>query len=147
MEQDIAHWSSLKPPLSPSPGEVEIYKANLLPGKTLLLGQTPALIDLCDIALDSHPFHPMHEKVVAGDWEMLLTSGMIFDNIIGDGVINLAQWKLLNIVSNCCDRFISRVFTKKQVGMKYATFFPVLFPRNPRVEGENEECPILIWDF
>jgi hypothetical protein len=51
LQQDN-HWTTAPYPLRPCDEEVEIYKSHLLSGKTLLLGCTPALLPLCDEALD-----------------------------------------------------------------------------------------------
>ena len=129
--------------MKPCTEEVEVYKSNLLNGKTLLLGCTTQLIDLCDEALDIKPRYS-HPKIKQGDWYNI--SGF-YDNIITDGALNLTGPSLIDAVRPHCRQFVSRVFSRKFSYMKYATYFYSEFPNAIKVAEVNESCPIFIWKF
>lgn len=143
MLNDSEHFNSLKPPLAPNDDEVEIYKS-YIEGKTLLLGYTKELIDLCDNAFDLNP--PLNSKVVKQDW---FTIDEHYNTIIGDGVLNLVSGDLVEYLSKYCDQLIIRFFTEKIDGMKYATNFrnntPFLLP--DKIIETQPKCKILIWKF
>ncbi len=138
-----SHWTNPPYPLKPCDAEVLEYKKYLIPGTTLLLGSTPQLIDLCDVALDIKP-RISHHKIVQGDWYKL---DKFYDNIITDGALNLTGPSLIDIVRPNCKQFISRTFSKKFSYMKYATYFYTEFPNATKVAEINESCPIFIWKF
>ena len=137
------HWRNLPYPLKPCDEEVNEYKKHLLDGRTLLLGSTYQLLDLCDAAIDLNPRYS-HPKLSKGDWYNL--SGF-YDNIIADGSINLSGPSLIEAVKPHCKRFVSRVFSRKLPNMKYAELFYSEFPNAIKVAEINESCPIFIWTF
>ena len=68
-----------------------------------------------------------------------------FDVIIGDGVLNLEGLQLVDKMLKLSNKFISRVFMKKQIGMKYATFFPSTFPNSKLIIPTQQDICIVIW--
>lgn len=143
MLNDVEHFNSLKPPLAPNDNEVEIYKS-YIEGKTILLGYTKQLIDLCDLAFDLNP--PINSKVVKKDW---FTIDEHYNTIIGDGVLNLVSGDLVEYLSKHCDQLIIRFFTEKIDGMKYATNFRdnTAFLLPDKIIDTQPKCKILIWKF
>lgn len=137
------HWINLPYPLRPNPAEVEIFRENLLPGKTLLLGSTKDLLPLCDVAVDLDPKYE-DSKLIYGDWYNI--SGD-YENIIADGSLNWGAEELLPIIEKHCKRFICRVFSEKLPGMKYATHFYSEFEGAEKIAEINKLCPIFIWKF
>ena len=138
-----SHWTNPPYPLKPSDAEVEIYKENLIAGRTLLLGSTIQLLDICDAALDISPRYK-HPKIIQGDWYAITG---YYENIIADGSLNLCGTSLIDAVKPHCSVFISRVFSKKFSYMKYATHFYSEFPNATKLAEINESCPIFIWKF
>ena len=53
---DKAYWGTVEHPLAPSAGDVEVYRRNLRPGSTLLLGCTRRLIELSTDQMDADPW-------------------------------------------------------------------------------------------
>lgn len=137
------HWINAPYPLKPSDAEIKIYQKHLLKGTTLLLGSTVPLLPLCDEAIDLTP-RANHPKIIKGDWNKI---EKFYDNIIGDGVLNLEGEKFIEKLRPKCRRFISRVFSRKFSYMKYATHFYRDFPNATKVAEINESCPIFIWKF
>jgi hypothetical protein len=137
------HWTAAPYPLRPCTEEVEIYKNNLLSGKTLLLGCTTPLLDICDEAIDL-VVRVQNPKIRQGDWYNI--SGF-YDNIITDGAINLTGPSLIDAVKPHCKQLISRVFSRKFSYMKYAKLFYTEFPNATKIAEINESCPIFIWKF
>lgn len=145
---DLEHWHSLKPPLSPNPLEILLFEQNLKPeGSVCLLGMTKELVSLCDQAVDLRPL-TIDKPTIKEDWAALTPEQVgSVKTVIGDGVINLAGMSLVGSVSQWSDRFICRVFLKKLPGMKYATFFPNEFPGASKVIPTQDGVAIVIWDF
>jgi hypothetical protein len=137
------HWINAPYPLKPNDTEVKMYQQHLLTGTTLLLGSTVPLLPLCDEAIDLTP-RIQDPKIIKGDWNNI---EKFYDNIIGDGVLNLEGEKIIENLRPKCHRFISRVFSRKFSYMKYATFFYKDFHNATKIAEINESCPIFIWKF
>ena len=140
---DSQHWHSMLPPLSPDDKDIAIYKqaiGDLSP--VYLLGMTKQLVELCDVAVDLFPIE-IGKPTIQSNWlDLDVRAGAV----IGDGVINLAGFDLIDHMLSISERFICRVFMAKQPGMKYATFFPTEFPHNPTIISTQKDIAILIWD-
>lgn len=121
---DKEYWRTLqRHPLSPNDSDVETYRGMMVPGSTLLLGCTHLLIPLSDCQLDIDPWYRGPNTVV-GDWRNNETR---FDNIIGDGVLNLEKSLcegVLRMCSSYCEALVVRCFNRKLEGMVIATNFP-----------------------
>lgn len=140
---DTDHWQNCKPPLSPNEKEIALYR-ELVRGKSpvCLLGMTKGLVPLCDLAVDLTPIN-VGIPTLQSDWNDL--SGR-FGAVIGDGVLNLAGMGLIEKMLKISDRFVARVFMKKQPGMKYATFFPVEFPGCKSITITQDDIAMVVWE-
>ncbi len=148
MSYDKNHWLSLAPPLAPSDADVEVYKNLLGPGRVLLLGSTPKLLPLSDRALDLEPLYA-DPKIARGDWR---ENEDFFDNIIGDGVLNLEKTLCDGILEMCRRRskvLLSRTFRRRLDAMRYASHFPRGddFPIRPAELIERNEYIFYKWLF
>lgn len=89
MLKQFDQWGS---PLRPCADDVEMFKKELRKGdRVLLLGMTPELIDLADLAVDNNP-HAVKlggSKAVLADWGDLPFEGE-FDAVIGDGCLTVS---------------------------------------------------------
>ena len=72
-----------------------MYQQHLLTGTTLLLGSTVPLLPLCDEAIDLTP-RIQDPKIIKGDWNNI---EKFYDNIIGDGILNLEGEKMIDTQS------------------------------------------------
>ena len=150
MSVDRSYWSQVHPhPLAPNQADVSVYEQLLAGSQTiLLLGNTPALMDLCTAALDSDPFID-DPKVIAGDWR---ENTERFDAIIGDGVLNftsdLAE-DVLAMAQGHCKLFVARSFSRKLDIMRIADNFPRAdhFSIRPSEVIERDEYNFFIWRF
>lgn len=150
MSVDRSYWSQVHPhPLAPDAADVAVYRGLLAEAKTvLLLGNTPALMDLCTTALDADPFLD-DPKVITGDWR---DNTELFDAVIGDGVLNftpdLAE-DILNMAQQHCTVFIARSFTRKLDIMRIADHFPGSedFFICPSEVIERDKYNFFIWRF
>lgn len=119
---DKAYWGTVEHPLAPSAGDVEVYRRNLRPGSTLLLGCTRRLIELSTDQMDADPWCETPAMIV-GEWT---SNTRRYTNIIGDGVLNFSK-QLCDGVLDMCSRhaevLIARSFTRKLDGMRVATYF------------------------
>lgn len=146
---DKEYWNSDLPvPLSPSNGDVEIFKSNLISGTTLMLGCTKKLIEISSNQLDLDPWYNS-TTIIIGDWRDNTT---YFDNIITDGGLSFTQElgdKIVEMASKNCKRFIARTFTKKLPIMRVADWFPKQedFKIEPNRVIEFENYSFYIWDF
>ncbi len=152
MQNDVLHFSTLMPPLSPNEYEVKIYKQFTKPYKNiLLLGYTKELLPFCTQAIDINP--PLYdhiirslyqEKISKGDWFHITGK---YDCIIADGVLNLVGGSLMDHLKTLSDNIMIRFFTKKLPHMKYATIFAdtlnVLIPNE--IIYTQEGCVMLMW--
>ena len=143
------YWSNLTPPLAPSQDDVAFYKQQLLEGSTLLLGVTPQLFDLADVALDIDPF-VVTEKVVIGNW---LDNTADFTNVIGDGCFNLLTMEqcdsLVQMASNHSKRLVIRSFNYRLKEMRIAEHFPTAkdFAIKPTEVVPFEKHTFYVWEF
>ena len=122
---DRDYWSGFHPhPLAPNAQDVDHYrKATSGCPRVLLLGNTPALIPLCTVALDLEPFDTSG-VAVKGDWTK---NTDFYDAIIGDGVLNFTAELAESVLSMALEHsslFVARVFRTKLPIMKIAAFFP-----------------------
>lgn len=150
MDLDHSYWSQVHPhPLAPDQSDVEVYRNLVAECETvLLLGNTPALMDLCTTALDADPFLE-NPRVSKGDWR---DNSKRFDAIIGDGVLNfthdLAE-ELLAMAKNHCTLFVARSFARKLDIMRIADNFPVAddFSISPSEVIARAEYNFFVWRF
>lgn len=127
---DRDYWAGEHPrPMSPDTADVAIYSELLdrpelgKESSVLLLGNTPALFDLCTAAMDIDPFID-DPRVTLGDWRNNTTT---FDAMVGDGVFNMDEGLAHDIVemaSRYSRRLVVRSFTRKLPPMRIASFFP-----------------------
>lgn len=143
------YWSvSLPHPLSPSDGDVKIYRSHLIPGKILLLGCTHRLIEFSDHQMDIDPWYNS-STVIVGNW---INNKKKYSNIIGDGVLNFTKElcdNVLNMCSKFSDVFITRSFNYKLKPMKIANHFPSEndFLIKPSEYIKFDEYSFYIWRF
>ena len=124
------HWFNTMPPLSPNDKEVEIYARECLGHHPVcLFGLTKQLQHLSDFMVDFNTVET-NKKIIQCDWMLLQEKSQV---IIGDGVINLLEFKLIDKALSLAEKFVTRIFTKKHKGMLYATFFPTAFPNASEV--------------
>jgi hypothetical protein len=141
--------------MSPDATDVAIYSELLNPSdlaeeaSVLLLGNTPALFDLCTSALDIDPFID-DPRVTLGDWRDNTTT---FDAMVGDGVFNMDEslaHDIVDMASRYSRRLVVRSFTRKLPPMRIASFFPA--PGDFRIVPEvvrpfDEGYAFYRWDF
>jgi len=143
IQEDLEHWQNLQPPLSPNSYEISLYSEltshGIAGGNVLLLGETKSLMGFAAKTIDLHPIRGEY-----GDWFDIQG---LYSTIIGDGVINLAGMELVDVVRPHCKRFVTRVFTKRLPGMKYATYFPTVFPDSSLNFKTQDGCRMIIWEF
>lgn len=99
-------------------------------GTVLLLGSTRLLLPLCTEAWDIDPVYD-DPKIKQRDWFSL---DQHWDTIIIDGGLSYGQEftaRLLPIVLNNCDRFVSRTFLNPNWPTKYAVYFPKAHELDP----------------
>lgn len=146
---DKTYWESgFVYPLCPNESNVAFFKKNLLKGSTLLLGCTRAFLEISDYQMDIDPWYEA-DTVIQQDWT---ENKAFFDNIIGDGVLNLdcdLQNKILNMAQKCCNRLMVRYFNNKLPSMRVATCFieskdMILQPSLVKNMGDYS---FLIWDL
>lgn len=146
---DKDYWASDIPlPLSPSDNDVDVYKENMVKGKTLMLGCTKKLISISDVQMDIDPWYEA-ETVIKQDW---LTNDVYYDNIIGDGVLSFTKEladDIIEMASKNCKVFIARAFTKKLPIMRIADNFPqpTDFKIQPTKTIVFEDYSFYIWEF
>lgn len=143
MIEDYDHWHGRKPPLCPNEYEINLYKELIGDLKPVyLLGITNELLDLCDVAVDLHPNNI--SKALCLNWYDL--DNIKAGAIIGDGVLNITNFDLIDRMSRLTKKLILRVFLEKQDWMKYANFFPKEFPGATVVETQPK-IAIVTWLF
>jgi hypothetical protein len=143
MIDDYDHWHNRKPPFCPNEHEIKLYKDLIGNSKPVyLLGLTSELIDFCDFAVDLHKSDL--KKSICLDWFQLdnINAGAI----IGDGVLNITDFSLVEKMSKLTKKLILRVFLKKLEWMKYANFFPKEFPGAKIIETQPD-IAIVYWEF
>jgi SAM-dependent methyltransferase len=80
-------------PLRPSQEDVALFKNSLRPrDRVLLLGVTPELLPLSNVAIDKNPnvIAAYRDKAIFGDWRDLPFEAE-FDAVIGDGCLTVFQ--------------------------------------------------------
>lgn len=144
------YWAQSHPhPLAPNLEDVETFR-NLI-GRSesvLLLGNTPALMDLCTTAMDLEPF-VNDPKVVQQDW---VTNTNYYDAIIGDGVLNFTESLasgLIEMASEYSSLFVVRSFTRRLPIMRVADNFPGPrdFSKTPTKIIERDDYRFFVWNF
>jgi hypothetical protein len=104
---------------------------------------TNELLDLCDVAVDLHPSYYKY-KALCLNWFDL--DGINAGAIIGDGVLNITSFDLIDKMSRLTKKLILRVFLEKQDWMKYANFFPKEFPGATVIETQPK-IAMVTWLF
>ena len=143
------YWAKLQNhPLAPSESDADVFMRMLLPGSVLLLGCTRRLIPMSTSQLDIDPWFSGPNMVV-GDWR---DNRRRFDNIIGDGSLNLSKEicdGVLEMASGHCDILVARCFNRKLEGMMVATHFPGPqdFPIEPCTHLDLGEYSFYSWRF
>lgn len=146
MNADTDFWTNLKWPAAPNEYDRDIFKS-YCQGKVLLLGSTQMLLPLCTEAWDLEPRYP-DPKIQRRDW---FTLDEQWDTVILDGGLSFGQEfaeRLLPLVLDHCDRFVTRAFLNPNWKTKYACYFPranELTPV-PREHAINEVYTFYIWD-
>lgn len=143
------YWSQDFPrPLGPNDEDVTIFKDNMIPGKTLLLGCTKKLLDLSDVQIDLDPWW-IGPNTITGNWldnkdfyeNILCDGGLCFNKELADGMLQMA--------SKNCKVFVTRTFTLKLPIMKIADYFPqpTDFEIIPTKTIVKENYSFYIWIF
>jgi hypothetical protein len=140
------YWAQLTWPAAPNADDYQVF-AQYCSGRVLLLGSTQLLLPLCTEAWDVDPVYP-DSKIIQRDW---FTLDEHFDTIIVDGALSYGQEfteRLLPIVLNNCNRFVSRTFLNPNWPTRYAVYFPRVHELDPRpVEHPiNEVYSFYIWN-
>jgi hypothetical protein len=146
---DKEYWASpFVPPLAPSESDVLIYKGDLLPGETLLLGCTRQLLELSHEQMDIDPWYS-GPNVIKQEWT---TNTKQYTNIIGDGVLNLTKALsdgVLRMCSKTCRVFVARSFNRRLETMRIAAHFPKAedFSINPAQVRFFDDYTFFTWRF
>ena len=123
------YWQSLTWPAAPNLDDYWVFES-YCSGTVLLLGSTRLLLPLCTEAWDRDPVYD-DPKIKQRDWFSL---DQHWDTIIIDGGLSYGQEftaRLLPIVLNNCDRFVSRTFLNPSWPTKYAVYFPKAHELDP----------------
>ena len=146
MNNDRDYWASLTWPAAPNQDDYSIFES-YCHGRVLLLGSTKLLLPLCTEAWDLDPVYT-DSKIIQRDW---FTLDNHWDTIILDGGLSFGKEfakRLLSIVLNNCDRFITRAFLNPSWPTRYAVYFPRAAELTP-VPNEhpvNEVYTFYIWN-
>jgi hypothetical protein len=140
------YWSSLTWPAAPNQDDYDVFKS-YCQGRVLLLGSTQLLLSLCTEAWDMDPVYD-DPKIIQRDWFSL---DQQWDTIIIDGGLSYGQeftQRLLPLVLNSCDRFVSRMFLAPSWPTRYAVYFPRAEELDPVPEQHsiNEVYAFYIWN-
>ncbi len=122
MNNDVDYWVNLTWPACPNEDDYKVFETHIK-GETLLLGSTKLLLPLCSEAWDLNPKYE-NKKIKNKDW---LDIDRRWDSIILDGGLSLSKEltdRLLPVIIEHCDIFISRSFLNPSWEPKYATYFP-----------------------
>jgi hypothetical protein len=123
------YWQSLTWPAAPNQNDYRVFES-YCSGRVLLLGSTQLLLPLCNEAWDRDPVYN-DPKIKQRDW---FTLDQHWDTIIIDGALSYGQEftaRLLPIVLNNCDRFVSRTFLNPDWPTRYAVYFPKAHELDP----------------
>lgn len=138
------HWHGRNPPLCPNKKEILLYEELIGDLKPVyMLGMTKELMHLCDVAVDLNPIS-CEKEVICKNW--LELEDVKAGAIIGDGVLNITSFELIERMSKITSKLILRVFLERQDWMKYANFFPKEFP-NAIVIETQPKIAIVTWCF
>ena len=143
------HWENLQkisPNCIPSSSDYDVYKS-YSKGRILLLGCTWALLPLCTEAWDLDPVYD-DPKIIKKDWFLINEH---WDTIILDGGLAFGKEftkRVLSIIPNHCDRFISRTFLNPDWNPKYACYYPRAHELTPQPEEHpvNDIYTFYIWN-
>ncbi len=145
---DRDYWRGPHPhPLAPNADDVRDYSLALGEySSVLLLGNTPALVPLCTVALDLEPFDTSG-KSRQGDWTK---NSEFFDGIIGDGVLNFTpalSEKVLRMALKNSRVFVARVFRERLPIMRIADHFPApeWFHTRPNEVFDRDGYSFYVW--
>ena len=146
MNTDKDYWTSLKWPAAPNQDDYRVFESYCV-GKVLLLGSTKLLLPLATEAWDIAPAYN-DSKIKTRDWFSL---DEYWDTIILDGGLSYGKEfteRLLPIILNHCDRFVSRVFLNPNWPTKYACYFPRAEELTPVPQEHpiNEVYTFYIWN-
>jgi hypothetical protein len=146
VHSDREFWTKLQWPAAPNQDDYNIF-ASYCTGRVLLLGSTRLLLPLATEAWDINPAYD-DPKILAKDWFSLNEH---WDTIIVDGGLALGKEfteRLLPIVLNNCNRFVSRTFLNPNWPTKYAVYFPQAHELTPRPAEHpvNEVYTFYIWN-
>ena len=146
---DKNYWASdFQTPYGPTDEDVKFFNSKKLPGTTLLLGCTRKFIPFTDVQIDIDPWYD-GPNVIIKDW---LDNIDYYDNIFGDGVLNLTkdlEKGILEMVSKHCKVFICRCFNYKLEKLRIAANFPISeeFSITPTESKIFDDYSIHIWIF
>jgi hypothetical protein len=140
------YWAQLTWPAAPNEADVEVFESYCT-GRVLLLGSTQLLLPLCTEAWDVDPVYD-DPKIIQRDW---FTLDEHWDTIIVDGALSYgAEFtaRLLPVVLNNCNRFVSRTFLNPNWPTRYAVYFPRVHELTPKPEEHpvNEVYTFYIWN-
>jgi len=146
MNNDKEYWSQLAWPATPNADDVEVFR-RYCRGQVLLLGSTQPLLPLAHQAWDINPVYD-DPKIKQRDWFALDEH---WNTIIVDGALSYGKefaQRLLPLVLEHCDRFVSRTFLNPSWPTKYAVYFPRAYEMTPvpREHTVNEVYSFYIWD-
>ena len=146
MNKDKQYWSQLTWPATPNADDVEVFR-RYCRGQVLLLGSTQPLLPLAHAAWDIDPVYD-DPKIKQRD---LFTLDEHWNTIIVDGALSYGKeftQRLLPLVLEHCDRFVSRTFLNPSWPTKYAVYFPQAYEMTPvpREHTVNEVYSFYIWD-
>jgi hypothetical protein len=145
ISKDCSHWHGFGPPLSPNKEEVALFEKETSGcGTVCMLGMTKQLAHLCNFAIDLNPID-IGKPTICCNWFEI--NDIYADVFIGDGVVNLTEFAILDVLKGRCKKFACRVFQTKFDGMKYSTFFPKEFPMNPSVIYSQEGVAFVVWNL
>lgn len=146
---DKNYWASdFQTPYGPTDEDVTFFNQNKTQGTTLLLGCTRKFIPFTDIQMDSDPWYD-GPNVIVKDW---LDNTDYYDNIFGDGVLNLTkelEKGILEMASKYCKVFICRCFNRRLEKHRIASNFPSSeeFSITPTESKIFDDYSIHIWIF
>ena len=139
-------WQSLQWPAAPNQDDYQVFE-QYCQGRVLLLGSTQLLLPLCTEAWDINPVYD-DSKIIARDW---FSMDCYWDTVIIDGGLSYGKeftQRLLPIVLNNCDTFVSRTFLNPSWPTRYAVYFPranELTPV-PQEHSINDIYSFYIWN-
>jgi hypothetical protein len=149
MKVNQEYWKKPQPhPLNPNKEDVRIYQEYSIGGSTLLLGCTKKLVPISDKQMDLEPWIK-GPNVIQGNW---IENKEFYQNIIGDGVLNLNKELAKNVfkmAQKCCKNFVVRSFKRKQPEMRIAEYFPEPkeFKITPYITRHFQEYYFFVWRF